>query len=246
MSYDRALTVFSPDGHLFQVEYAAEAVRKGTNALGIRGKDCVVLAVEKKATPKLQDDRTIRKILNIDTRVAMTFAGLQADARVLSNQARVECQSYRLNYEVEPTAGHVSQFIARTQQKYTSRGGVRPYGLSTLIAGFSESGDPMLYQTEPSGTYFSYKASAIGRQAKTVLDFLEKKVEEGVLGGDRDATIKLAVKALLEVIEPSSKNAEVLVMSKDGPEILSNDVLEALVKELDDTVERQRKLAASD
>eukprot|EP00397_Hematodinium_sp_SG-2012_P042008 GEMP01046383.1.p1 GENE.GEMP01046383.1~~GEMP01046383.1.p1 ORF type:complete len:248 (-),score=44.83 GEMP01046383.1:956-1699(-) len=237
--YDRAITVFSPDGHLFQVEYALEAVRKGTTAVGVRGKDCVVLAVEKKATPRLQDDRTVRKILQVDDRIALTFSGLQADARVLVNQARVECQSYRLNLEDEPSVGHVAQYVARTQQKYTHRGGVRPYGVSTLIVGFNEDHTPGLFQTDPAGTYFSWKAGAIGRQAKTVQDFIEKKYEDNM---DQDKTIRTAVKALLEVIEPSGKNVEVLVMTADGPKTLPDDQVEALVAELDDTKERQRKL----
>jgi 20S proteasome subunit alpha 4 len=213
--YDRAITMFSPDGHLFQVEYAQEAVKKGSTAVGVRGNDVVVLGVEKKAVAKLQEDRTVRKICQLDDHVLMAFAGLTADARVLIKQARVECQSHKLTVEDPVTLEYITRYVASLKQRYTQSNGRRPFGISCLITGFDHDKTPRLYQTDPSGTYHEWKANAIGRNAKTVREFLEKNyTPENV--ATEEQTIKLAIKALLEVVQSGGKNLEVAVMRKDA------------------------------
>jgi len=214
--YDRAITVFSPDGHLFQVEYAQEAVKKGSTAVGVRGANCVVLGVEKKSVAKLQEERTVRKICLLDDHVVMAFAGLTADARILVNRARLECQSHKLTVEDPVTLEYITRYIAELKQRYTQSNGRRPFGISCLIGGFDQDKTPRLYQTEPSGTYHEWKANATGRNAKTVREFLEKYYNPEEVTTEQK-TIKLAIRALLEVVQSGGKNLEIAIMRYDQP-----------------------------
>lgn len=237
--YDRAITVFSPDGHLLQVEYAQEAVRKGSTAVGVRGENVVVLGVEKKSVPKLQEERTVRKICSLDDHVVMAFAGLTADARILINRAQIECQSHKLTVEDPVTLEYITRYIAGLKQKYTQSNGRRPFGISCLIGGFDYDGKPRLYQTEPSGIYYEWKANATGRSAKTVREFLEKYYKSEELTTEK-ASIKLAIRALLEVVQSGQKNLEIAVMRHGkAVEMLSVAQIEEYVNEIEKEKEEE-------
>ena len=166
------------------------------------------MAVEKNVVAKLQDPRTIRKIQRIDEHLMCTFSGLQADARVLIDKARFECQSHRFNYEDEPSIHNIAKFIAETQQRHTQRGGMRPFGISVFLCGF-DSGKPHLYKTEPSGAYAEWKANAIGKKSKELTEYLENKYADDM---DKEQATRLAITTLLEVVE-GGKNMEICVIS---------------------------------
>ncbi|KAI9562086.1 proteasome subunit alpha type-7 [Daphnia magna] len=243
--YDRAITVFSPDGHLFQVEYAQEAVKKGSTAVGVRGKNLVILGVEKKSVAKLQEERTVRKICLLDDHVVMAFAGLTADARILINRARIECQSHKLTVEDPVTLEYITRYIAGLKQRYTQSNGRRPFGISCLLAGFDFDGTPHLYQTDPSGTYHEWKANATGRNAKTVREFLEKNYNLEEME-DEEKVIKLAIRALLEVVQSGSKNLELAIMRRGQPmKMLEVDEIEkhvaAVEKEKEEEAEKKKQ-----
>jgi len=240
-SYDRALSVFSPDGHVFQVEYALEAVKRGTCAVGVKGADVVVLGCEKRSAMKLQDTRiTPSKIGLVDSHICLAFAGLNADARILIDRARVEAQSHRLTVEDPVTVEYITKHVAGVQQRYTQSGGVRPFGISTLIIGFDPNEKiPRLYQTEPSGIYSAWKANAIGRSSKTVREFLERNYKEDM---DREETLKLTVKSLLEVVQTGAKNIEIALMAPGKTiEWLDQDKIEQYVKDIE--AEKQAEAA---
>ncbi|KAK3704616.1 Proteasome subunit alpha type-4 [Vermiconidia calcicola] len=230
--YDRALSVFSPDGHVFQVEYALEAVKRGTCAVGVKGADIVVLGCEKRSAMKLQDTRiTPSKISLVDTHVTLAFAGLNADARILVDKARLEAQSHRLTVEDPVTVEYITKYVAGVQQRYTQSGGVRPFGISTLIVGFDPgSKEPRLYQTEPSGIYSAWKANAIGRSSKTVREFLERNHKPDLPRAD---TIELAIKSLLEVVQTGAKNIEIAIMASGKQiEMLAGEEIEKIVEKI--------------
>jgi len=254
MSYDRAITVFSPDGHLLQVEYSMEAVRRGSTVVGVQGKDCVVLAVEKRAIAKLQDARTIRKIVSIDDHTFLAFAGLTADARVLINKVRVEAQSYRLTMEDKPSVDYLARYLARIQQQYTQQGGVRPFGIATLLAGVgcdsnnnndsnsdqSNRNRPYLYQTDPAGTHSRWKAQVIGgRNAKSLREFLEKQYQPDLT---QAAAIKLAIQALLEVVDSGAKTMELCVVTTGGVKrMLEEEEIQAIVSDIEAEQQQQQQ-----
>ena len=176
--YDRAITVFSPDGRLFQVEYAIETERRGALAVGIKTKDGVVIAVDEK-TKKLQITKTPQKLFQIDYHVGAAAAGYIPDARVQIDNARFFSQSNKLVYDEPVEVETVAKHLADQCQQYTQYGGARPIGVSLIIGGVDSNGS-VLYLTDPSGAYILYNAIAIGGNSDVANDFLEKNYNDNL------------------------------------------------------------------
>jgi len=176
--YDRAITVFSPDGRLYQVEYAIETVRRGTIAVGIKSKDGIVIAVEEKPR-KLQISDTAQKIFQVDDHVGVAAAGYIPDARSQVDNARFFSQSNKLIYDESVDVETIAKHLADQCQQFTQYAGVRPYGVALILGGVDSTGT-QLYLTDPSGTYISYDAVAIGSGSDQVTEFLEKNYKPDI------------------------------------------------------------------
>ncbi len=228
-AYDRAITVFSPDGRLFQVEYAKEAVKRGATAIGLVCEDGVVLVAYKNAVSNLLVPESMKKVFEIDSHIAATASGLIADARRLVDIARLEAQKHRLGYQEAPTTESIAKELCDLMQIYTQYGGIRPFGVSLLIAGVDS--EPRLYEAEPSGALTGFKADAIGIGKKEVEEFFEKEYKDGM---SIDEGIHLAVKALKKsgdlVLKPETVEIAVITMKKKEVTVLSTKEVEKYLK----------------
>ncbi len=197
MGYDRAITMFSPDGRLLQVEYAKKTVKLGNTALGIVCKDGVVLIADKRIADKLIVTEAVEKIWQIDEHVGATASGILSDARVLVERAQLEAQQHRVTYDNAIDVSEIVKNICDLKQICTQSGGLRPFGVSLLVAGIDETG-PILYETDPIGIYFRYRAAAIGEGETEVEEILTKEYKESITV---DEALKLGVRALVKILD---------------------------------------------
>lgn len=197
MAYDRAITVFSPDGRLFQVEYARVAVTRGTTTVGLRFRDGVVLIADKKMSSKLVEPTSIEKISQIDEHIGCATSGLVADARVLVDYARIQAQINKITYNEKIPVEILVKKICDYKQTYTQYGGVRPFGTALLIGGIDNFGIH-LYETDPSGSLTAYKAGSIGGGRSTVMEVFEEKYKDNMSSDD---AILLGLEALQKASE---------------------------------------------
>jgi len=191
-AYDRAITIFSPEGRLYQVEYALELVKRGAPIVGVYSPEGAVLAANETPESRLEDPEYFRKIFQFDDHVGATIAGLSSDARVLIGQARIFCQSNKLLYDEPVDVEVLTRRIGDIYQVYTQHAGVRPFGVSLIIAGVDQTGCRVL-TTDPSGSYRGYRATAVGRKSEEANKLLEERYRDGVT---LDEAVGLAVDAV--------------------------------------------------
>ena len=230
-AYDRAITVFSPDGRLFQVEYAMELVNRGATILAIRCAGGVVIGAEETIDP-LEESEYSWKIFKIDDHVGAAIVGLSSDARILIDQARIHAQSNKLTYDEPIDTEVVTKRICDIKQLYTQHAGVRPFGVSMIFAGVDKSGS-RVFGTHPSGTYRGYKARTEGAGRETVFNILKEEYKEEIVL--KDCT-KLVVKCLVKALEarqlPPRLKIAVIPTDTKKMEILSDEKVEGIMKDL--------------
>ena len=208
--YDKSIVAFSPDGRLLQVEYAREAVKRGTTEIGIKCIDGIVLLSTRIIPTKLMETKSIEKIFQIDDNIGAVITGMTADGRILIERLRVEAQINMATYGepigIEILTKKISDFI----YSYTQSGGIRPFGTSLLIAGM-DNNIPRLFETDPSGTLFEYKAIGIGGMRQDVINVLEKEYKEDITMIE---STKLGIKILSDLIDVTTSNIEIVCINE--------------------------------
>ncbi|ELY99748.1 proteasome subunit alpha [Natrialba chahannaoensis JCM 10990] len=211
-AYDRGITIFSPDGRLYQVEYAREAVKRGTASIGVRTDDGVVLAVDKRVPSPLLEDSSVEKIHKADDHIGIASAGHVADARQLIDFARRQSQVNQLRYGEPIGVETLTKEVTDHIQQYTQVGGARPFGVALIVGGV-ENGEPRLFETDPSGTPYEWKALAVGADRSELQNYLEENYDEEA---DLDGGIQLALDALASVNDGSLLPSEVGLATIDA------------------------------
>ena len=232
-AYDRAITVFSPDGRLFQVEYALETVNRGATIIGLACSEGVVLGAEEKIETKLQDTDFTWKLYAVDEHLGAAVVGLGSDARILIDQARIYAQSNRLMYDEPIDVEMMTKRVGDIKQLYTQHAGVRPFGVSIIFGGIDKTGS-RVFSTDPSGSYRGYKAVAVGIGRETVEGILKEEYREDL---NLDEAIKLAIKCLTQALvargEPKRIKINIVSSETKKLEALSDEQIETIQRGLE-------------
>jgi len=230
MGYDRAITMFSPDGRLLQVEYAKRTVRLGNTAIGIVCKDGLLLVTDKRLVDKLVVPDAVEKIFKIDDHIMATAAGILSDARVLVERAQLKAQQHRVDYDTAIDNLSIVKDICNLKQLCTQSGGLRPFGVSLLVAGIDENG-MSLFETDPTGLYYQYRATVIGEGETEVEELLHKEYKDSMtMEEGLSLAIKLLKKALNNTFNADRIDAAMIPLKTKTMEKVSKDKIEKLLK----------------
>lgn len=212
MGYDRAATMFAPDGHILQVEYAEKTVRLGSASIGVVCKDGAVIVSDRRNKDKLLVEDSANKIYEIDSHIMCTAAGIMSDARVLIEKARVFAQQHRVTYDSPSETEAIVKDVADVKQQFTQYGGARPFGVALLFASYDSR--PRLFTTDVTGNYFQYKADAIGQNDDKIKAKLREKYKEGMTA---DEGVKFALSIFKEILEDeyNSERFDIAIIGKD-------------------------------
>lgn len=212
MGYDRAATMFAPDGHILQVEYAEKTVRLGSASIGVVCKDGAVIVSDRRNKDKLLVEDSANKIYEIDSHIMCTAAGIMSDARVLIEKARVFAQQHRVTYDSPSETEAIVKDVADVKQQFTQYGGARPFGVALLFASYDSK--PRLFTTDVTGNYFQYKADAIGQNDDKIKAKLREKYKEGMTS---EEGVKFALGIFKEILgeEYNSDRFDIAVIGKD-------------------------------
>ncbi|MFD1645359.1 archaeal proteasome endopeptidase complex subunit alpha [Haloarchaeobius litoreus] len=221
-SYDRGTSIFSPDGRLYQVEYAREAVRKGSATVGVTTDESVVFASDTSTRSPLLERDSVEKIHDVDGHLGVASAGHVADARRLVDEARRFAQTERLRYGEAPGVETAAKAIADVVQESTQTGGMRPFGVALLVGGVVDGG-PRLFETDPSGTPSAWRATAIGSGSDEIRDYLETEYADGLGTSDGVALALDALRTGTDGITPGE--AAVATMDAEGFRTVDDDIV---------------------
>jgi len=230
-AYDRGITIFSPDGRLYQVEYAREAVKRGSASIGVRTAEGVVLLADKRSHSPLMEPESVEKLHKADDHIGMASAGHVADARQLIDFSRRQAQVNRLRYGEPMGVETLTKTVTDYIQQYTQIGGARPFGVALVVGGI-ENGEPRLFETDPSGTPYEWKALAIGENRTDIRSYLEERYDEAL---SLDEGIELALSALSdatdELLEPDGLGMATITVEDEAYHQYSVDELESVLEE---------------
>jgi proteasome alpha subunit len=231
MGYDRAITMFSPDGRLLQVEYAKKTVKQGSTAIGMVCSDGVLFVTDKRIIDGLIVPESVEKIWQIDENIGVTASGILSDARVLIERSQVKAQQHRVTYDTMIDVLTVVKDTCELKQICTQSGGLRPFGVSLLIGGIDNDG-PKLYETDPTGIYFGYKASVIGESEDEIEAILKKQYKDSL---SIEEGFKLCIQALSKVLGKNLTSdridAAYIKTSEKKFKRFSNPTIEKMLKE---------------